>query len=178
MTKELTSGVAAAVAATVTEPGYLVRLELAAQTLRLSTRSDVTWNGELYIARGVRVTLDEDAETGEVNAEVVIADADKAYTAIVLSSGVADRPMSIWQFYGNATTLGRFDPVCRATGVGDEAEILVNEAAVRISMAATGGATMFSPRRYITKQEGFSILPPAGTVVVWAGEQYRLEGAQ
>ena len=178
MSKELTPGLTTAIAATVTEPGYLVRLELPAQTLRLSSRGDVTFRGELYVARGMRVVLDEEGETGAVGATITIADADKTYTAIVLSEGIADRPLSVWQFYGNATTLGYGDAVCRATGVGDESEINVNEASVTLTMAEAGGATQFSPRRYITKQEGFSILPPSGTLIVWAGEQFKLEGAQ
>lgn len=178
MSRELSPATVTRTSATVTEPGFLFRLAMPSQTLRLSSRGDVTYRGELYVARGMRWSgIEIDAETGAQSGSVAIADADSSVSAIVLNDGVADRAASVWKFYGDGPTINVGDVIPVFTGAGDAAQWNIDAALVTITLSDAGGLAQFSPRRYITRQEGFNVLPPASTQIVWGNEKFILESA-
>jgi len=68
------------------------------------------------------------------------------------------------------------DAVKIFSGVIDEFEI--DEKTCLISLSPDSTRSQFTPRRYITKQNGFNWLPQTGLQIVWRGEIFTLERAE
>ncbi len=172
MSRTLSSGTTTELAKAVTLPGYFVEI-LFATPLRLSSRATLTWSGNTWITWNVRVEgLSADAGSSTQDGKIVLGDTDNTIAALVLAEGIAGRAINVWKFYGTAP--GTTDPVALFAGVGDEASLEPDDGRLTITLAQQGGSTLFSPRRYITKAEGFSIVPAEGALLTWNGETIRL----
>lgn len=162
------------IAKTYTDPGYLVEIAFST-VVRLSSRGDVSWNGSSWLGsesgRDVGVDgLGSDGQ-GAQTGSLTLGNADNVVGALVLNEGVAGRAVKVWKFYEGATAAA--DPAQIFSGCGDEAEIGLTE--VRISLVSESLQSLDSPRTRITKANGFNHLPPAGTIINWGGQAYRLE---
>lgn len=172
MSRTLTSGTTTEIGKAVTLPGYFIEI-LFSTPLRLSSRATLTWSGNTWITWDARIEgLSADAGSSTQDGKIVLGDTDNSITALVLSEGVAGRAINIWKFYGDAP--GPTDPVAIFAGVGDKTSIEPDDGRLSITLAQQGGNTLFSPRRYITKAEGFSIVPAEGALLTWNGETIRL----
>jgi hypothetical protein len=175
--RDLSAGYLTEAAKTVTLPGLLVEIEFASPTapLRVSSRGDVTWDGKIFVEWGFRSDgLETDGAQATVSGQLVFDDPTLALTTLVLQNAIADRPIRVWPFYGAAP--GLFDPLYLFEGVGDDAAIDPTTGRVTISIMQGGGSTLFAPRTYITRENGFNWITPRGTIIPWAGEVYILEG--
>lgn len=150
-----------------TEPGYLIEIGLPGGTLRHCSRGTVPWAGFVWISMSVRV---EGIEGGGQRGALSYFDHDAAMRTAVLNSGINDRPVKIWKFYGAALASG--DPVQIFAGVGDGAQM--QQGRVSIGLARSGSRTLVTPRLRIGPGIGFNHLPPDGTIVNWAGRTLRL----
>ncbi len=168
--RTLSSALNTEVAKTVTSPGYLVEI-MFAMPVRLSSRGTLTWNGLNWQAADFRVSgLAWDA-AGEQTGRLDLGNTDLTYSSLVLAEGVAERAIRIWKFYGAAP--GASDTVQIFNGVGDEAEIMHRHVSIGLTTEASG--TALSPREFIGQASGFNWVPASGTIIPWAGENYRLE---
>lgn len=96
-----------------------------------------------------------------------------AATSVSIPAGVevfALRAGSVGAEYTDATSAIQI-----FNGVIDEFEI--DEKSCVISLAPDSTRTQFTPRRYITKQNGFNWLPQTGLQILWNGEVFILERA-
>lgn len=177
MSRSLTAAVQTELANAATTPAYFVEI-LFSTPLRLSSRETLTWSGNSWLAWDVRVAgLNADAASSTVDGRLTLGDADNTLAALVLGEGIADRVINVWKFYGSVPAAA--DPVQVFAGVGDEADINPDDGQVTIGLVQRGGTTLYSPRRYITRAEGFNFLPATGSLLSWNGETIRLtrEGA-
>jgi len=167
MARTLSVSMQSASSNVVTRPGYLILLSFAGLDIRYSTTGDVTWNGNAWAGnRSVDVkSLSSDSGS------VTFGNVDDAFAAMVLGSGVVDRPVRIWAMDGEA--LGDTDPVLVFDGVGDSSESDVEK--VTISLVRQGSGSLSSPRRFIGKSAGFNHLIPAGTVLTVGNQKVTLE---
>lgn len=173
MSRELTIPLLTAVEGPVTAPRYFLELVFASQTLRLTTGADVFWKGNLFI--GYPFTVGEASYQGTTQrVSVEFQDAALTVTTFLLADGIADRPVSLWKYYGD-TEPGAFDVVPILLGLGDEMEIDPEGGKCSISAVNAGRRTQFSPRTFITRENGFSIVPPRGTLITFRDTQFRLE---
>ncbi len=172
MKKSVTPALTAEIAKDITLPGYLVEIGFTTP-FRASTRGDITWNGSVFITYGFSVDVNIDAGRSALGGSITFNNTENAIGTLVLLEGVADRTVKIWQIYGD--TPGLYDVVPLLFGVGDEASIDPTSGRVSVSVMQAGGATLFAPREYITREAGFNQVPATGTIINWGGEQYRLE---
>lgn len=93
-----------------------------------------------------------------------------------LTSGLTTSISEGRQCYILKTTYEADDAVKVFSGVVDDIEL--DEKRCRINLAPESTKTQFTPRRYITKYNGFSKLPQTGLKINWAGENYTLERAK
>lgn len=163
--RELSANLEASVAQTVTTPAFLIQIDFST-VLRLSSRGDQSWDGNLWTG-GRLGKIQASSDGGQVE----IMNSDLAAGALVLNEGISDRPISIWQFYGDNPDLA--DAVQIFSGVGDSAEIAHDR--IRIKLTAGNRRTLYSPRRFINSVSGFNNLLPAGTRITWGGETFTLE---
>ena len=160
-----------AVAATITQPGYFVRLGFDT-IVRLSSRGTQSCDGQTWTGGrlGKISGLNWDGK-GQQSCTFEIVNTDLAYSALVLNEGVADRTAEIWKFYGDNPAAG--DPVMVFDGVMDEANIAADK--VTITAVGENTRTLYSPRRFIGPATGFNHLMPAGTKLSWGGQTITLE---
>lgn len=169
--RTLTAAQIAATSSTVTTPGYLVEL-LFDTALRLSSRGDQSWGG--YIWTGGRLGkvsgLTADAR-GEQKGRIELINSDLAYSALVLTEGVAERGCRVWTFYGDNPT----NASLVLDGVIDGADIGPD----RVALEVVGESlrTAMFPRRFIGPGTGFNHLRPTGTKITWGNQTYILERA-
>lgn len=150
--------IAAAIALTVTEPGYLVYLGFDTP-LRHSTRETLTWDSETWTgALGTRV-----ASVNEQSATVELRNTDLSASAIVLNTTLADKACQIYQLYdGDAVLL--FD------GFIDACPEIGN----RVVLTATALASARRvPNKYIAYPV-FRWLTPPGTQIKWGAQTVTL----
>lgn len=159
-----------------TLPGYFVEI-LFSNPFRVTSRgtiaAPITWNGATWINWDVRVAgLAADASQSALSGSITFGNTDYSLSATILNEGIADRAINIWKFYGDSP--GTSDPVQLFAGVGADVSTEPKRNAITITLQQAGGKTGFTPRRYITKENGFSILPPEGKVISWNGENITL----
>lgn len=173
--RTLTSAVNTAVTGPVTAPGYFVEI-LFSTPLRFSSRGTITWNGNTWLAWDVRPAgLSADSDQSTAAGNITLGNSDFSLGIVVLAQGIVDRAINIWKFYGESPATA--DPVQVFAGVGAEVTLDPTKGIVTIGLQQAGGRSAYSPRRYITAEQGFSFLPAAGQVIPWNGEIYTLQPA-
>lgn len=174
MPRTISPAFTASIAAPVTVPGYLIEIAFATP-FRLCTRATITWAGLTWSRWGAELrSLVTDGSQSAISGSIILENTDNTLSTLILAEGVADRKISIWEIYGE--TPGIFDVLFLIQGVGDGSGIDINDGKVEISIMQSGGATLYTPRRYVTREEGFQAIPARGTIIAWAGERYVLEG--
>lgn len=168
--KSLTPAVSTALRRTVTAPISLIELGFD-PVVRLSTRGDVQWRGHPWsgVQRVAVSGLAADG-SGAQTAQIEIGNYDLAFGTVVLSHGVADRAVRIWQ--GDAAAMGDDDLALAFEGVIESAEV---GDAVRISCGPTNSAARNFPLRRIGEATGFTHVLPAGTVLRFGANTFKLE---
>lgn len=169
--RTLTDATISAAAGTVTQPLYLIEIGFT-PALRLSTRGDVTWGGTLW-SGGEAITVGslEADGSGRQPGTIQVGNLDDYVGTLVLSQGVADRPVKVWKADGTALDVA--DPVLVFDGVVERAD--VDTARVSFSLAGAGTRSAFAPRRVIGPASGFNFLMPAGTKITIGATTYTLE---
>lgn len=168
--KPLTLATTTALRKTVTAPIALIEIGFE-PPVRLSTRGDVMWRGQSW--SGVqRVSVSDLAAegSGAQAAQIEIGNYDLAFGTVILSRGVADRPVRIWQ--GDAAAMGEDDLTLVFEGVIEAAEV---GDAVRITCGPAESAARNFPRRRIGVATGFTHVLPAGTVVRIGANSFTLQ---
>ena len=89
MSRTLTSATTNALASQLTLPGYLVRISWPTNTVRLTSRSDITWSGNLYSGFGVLPGGLEWRGSAEQGGTLRLDNSSGAYSALGLVSGNA-----------------------------------------------------------------------------------------
>ncbi len=174
MPRELSAAFTTALSAAVTVPGYLIEINFATP-FRLCTRTTITWNGLTWSRWGADLRgFVTDGAQSIISGSLILENTDNTLGTLILAEGVADRSIKIWKIYGE--TPGVIDALFLVHGVGDGASIDINKGQVEISIMQAGGATLYTPRRYITREEGFQAIVARGTLIQWGGENYVLEG--
>lgn len=109
-----------------------------------------------------------DASQSVASGSITLGNTDFSLSATILNEGIADRSINIWKFYGYAP--GATDPVQIFAGVGANVSSESKRNAITITLQQAGGKTAYTPRRYITNEQGFSVIPPEGQVIAWNNE--------
>ena len=173
--RSLSDNSTSAISAPITSPGYLVSIDFD-DPLYLSTRGDILWNSQTWHSYNIRLSgLNVSSTSAAMTGTMTIADPDFSFTTLTLESGIADRAINIYTFYGDAP--GDDDPVLIFEGVGDSASFSPSTAQISITLILSSSQKMMCPRRYISKALGFNFLPPTGSIITWNNEQFVLQGS-
>lgn len=163
------------IARTVTKPGYLFRMEFPPGILRFSSRGEVTWFGNTWREWDFEVDgLTFDGAQSELSGSVTLSDIGDQFFNIIMEWGVGDRVIDILKFYGDGPALGVTDTVHLFHGVGDEATLDTKNHTCTITLQQSETGVIFCPRRYITREQGYSVLPAEGTKIEWNNEIFIL----
>jgi hypothetical protein len=161
------------VGAATTGPGYLVEIGFST-VLRLSTRGDINVLGNDWIGWKLSISgLSMDASNPLQQGTMTLSNAELVISTLVLEEGIADRSIRIYKFYGEEPE--EDDPVVVFDGVGGRADIDTASAEVKVTLRQQRDQVQFAPSIYITVEQGFSMLPPAGTIIQFNGQSYILE---
>lgn len=173
MSRTLSTGMGSAVDATITTPGYLLEIEFSTPT-RLCTRGDLTvlgndWTGWGFSLSGFGIDATSAKQTGTIS----ISNRDNDISTLILEEGISDRAVRIWKFYTDAPSDD--DPVLIFDGVGAQSDIDTASGQIKITLRQARDAVQFAPAHYITAEQGFSMLPPAGTIITVGSTSFILE---
>lgn len=158
--------------ALVTQPGVLVEIGFATP-LRLSSRGTVEVLGNTWTAWSVRVSgLSFDPAKPAAGGSIVLGDHDQSISALVLGEGVAGLPVRVWRYFAEA--IDAADPVMVFSGLAGRSSGGADRS-VSIALVARENTTRYSPRRYMTRETGFSAIPAAGKKLTFNGQLYELK---
>lgn len=173
--RTISTGMATEIARVVTTPGYFVEV-LFTTPLRFSSRGQINWGGQVWLARDVNVqNIAFDAAGSVQNGTIELGDTDGALAAVLLAQGVADKAVNVWAFYTDAP--GVDDPELIFAGSGDGWSLTEAARKVVLTVRQFKASTSSAPRVRITPERGFNFLPVPGTTLNWAGEVFSLEKA-
>lgn len=167
--RTLSSALLTELGLTVTRPGYLVQIGFGT-TLYLSTLGDISFMGQAWSGKDVKVSGINSDGSGGASGTLVLGNADGAYGALVLGEGASGIAVVVWACYAGATASG--DPVQVFSGVTDGADIGPDK--VTLQLVAQRNSVLYSPRVFISKPV-FNFLMPAGTKINIGGEVFVLE---
>ena len=167
--KTLSAALDAALAQTITQPGHLVRIDFATP-LYLSSRGQVVFAGNTFVAADIRVSGIRSDGRGRSGGELTWGNADLAASALLLGEGIADKRVRVWSF--DATETGAENILPAFDGVGDSARI--GQPCV-VQLTSEGSSVAFSPRRFVGPGTGFNHLSAAGRVIRIGGDTLTLE---
>lgn len=176
MTRTVSSQVSTEVVKPVTSPGYLVEIIFPdpVAPLRVSSRGDTQWDGRFFRTYDFKVMgLDSTAQNSIQTGVVVFQDTDNSVGELVLAWGIGDREINVWEFYSDAA-LGTSDTVYLGQMRGADASGS-ETMTVTINLIMNNMATLYSPRTYLTKENGFNFLAPAGQILQWGSEKLILQ---
>lgn len=169
--KTLSGALAAALGAPVQRPAWLVEMSFGT-TRRWSSMSSVTWNGQSWTARHLRVE-GLVVQPLRVQGTLVLGNEDDVAGTLVLSEGVKDRRIVIYGYDAAALSTVN-DAVWLCEAVGASAQVGPRE--VRIALRHRAEFVQ-SPRTYVNAAAGFTSMLPADTVLRINGIDIRLERA-
>jgi hypothetical protein len=181
MSRSISGPTLSAIAGQMTRPGYLVEILWPSNnTIRFSSRGDTNWNSLVWPGYGSDVgDLSWDG-SGDMRGTITLLNGGTqtsgggAFTSLALTYGFADIPVKIWIYDKSALAAG--DPVLVVDGRGDSCQVAPDR--VRFNFTSKGSRVQFSPRQYITAEQGFSIIPPDGKILYWGGQKYVLRRAR
>lgn len=99
--RSLSANAAAAVAASVTLPRYLIELGFD-PLLRYATIETVEWDGETWLANGAKVSGLQTSPDGTTTGKLILPNQDGAFGALLLANRARGRTCRIWMLYGEA----------------------------------------------------------------------------
>lgn len=173
--RTLTVATETALGQVVTQPGFLVELELDTP-LRLASRGDVadaigaSWTGWHVVVTGLGLT----ANRAGVAGTVVLGDHDLSISAALLNVS-AGFPVRVWKYAFEALAEEASDAVQIFDGISGEYSWSLADRAVTLQLLARETSALFVPRRYMTPETGYHALPPAGKIYQFNGQKYTLE---
>src|SRR5574340_31255 len=110
MTRPISTEVSTGTVGPVTLPGFLVEIDFASAIFRASSRSAITWNGNVFVPFGMKVTgLGSDGKSSS-SGKIQFDDLDNALGTLILGETVGGANATVWMFYGDGSTLGATDP--------------------------------------------------------------------
>lgn len=139
--RTLTPAQLAAIALPITRPLYVARLQLTA-TYYLSSRGDVDFEPYPAPVLGWEGGILDGVEIGENSARITLRNDDNWASALVLGEAVQDKPIDIWQLYGDSSPF--VDGVLLFRGVMD-AVSAITPLAVVIDCVSLYGSQRWSP---------------------------------
>ena len=160
--------------ADVQEPGYLVEMDLPTATLRLSSRADLTWGGQVWVSWDLDVSgLGTDGR-GDISGDLRLGNSDNSMSAWLLAAeGISGRAVRIWVFYSDSP--GADDAQLVFDGIANDVGINADRCSIQIMGDSL--VTLALPRGRITPAAGFNHLTPENTVLVWGTQRIVLESA-
>jgi hypothetical protein len=181
MSRALSPAFAAGAAAAPSSPGFLVEIAFSVP-FRASSRGDLRFNGSPFNQWGFTVTgLSANATDSSLRGVLNINDLDRTVTAYVLTEGVAEKRVRVWEFYGDVasgTDIEAWNPLCVFDGYGDAVSIDPGKGRITITLMPAAGVVEYVPRMRITRENGFNWIPPKGKVIDFAGEKFTLDPEQ
>jgi hypothetical protein len=134
---------------------YLIELGFS-QPLRLSTREQLTWAGQVWQRTGARL-----GSIQAEQAEIDLANHDYAAGALVLTEGVKDKPVVIYQLSGPGPW-ATDDAEELFRGVMDDVPQITER--VRIRCTRQSISTTTSPRDVVAPPICNHLVPPGTTI--------------
>lgn len=167
--KTRTPALTAAHSAPVQQPAWLVEMHFTT-VQRWSSMGTVSWNGQTWAARDMRVE-NLAVQAFRLTGTLVLGNADDDIGTLLLTQGAQDRRIVVYG-YDAAALSAAGDALWLGAAVGSAAQISETEARI-----ALRHRTEFvqSPRTYVTPLAGFTQLLPADTVLRINGIDMRLE---
>jgi hypothetical protein len=157
----------------ITTPGYFLRIAFATP-LYLSSRGELPWNGQTWSAGSFTISgLAIDGSQSAQDGTLVLTDTDFSITQRILTEGLADKRIDIWAFYSDVP-LDPPDAVLVFSGVADDVDMEPASARVTVNLQQESARNLFCPRHYITREQGFSMLPASGMQINFDGKTYIL----
>lgn len=169
--RELPSDVLTEIAIDFTRPVYLVKMIFPAETKYLSTRGQITFDGDVYIEGQVSVGTVVWNADGSQSGSLTLSNEANAASALLLGTSANDMIVEIYKTYLIAAG-GNTTPQVYIKGSLDGSDIGYAKSVLNI--LSTTAATAFIPNRYHTADEGFNWLPVDGEVVAWGDEMFVL----
>lgn len=173
MPRTLSGAAATEAAKTVTAPGYLVDISLAA-VRRWSNVGQFTVAGNVYKDVDFAIeglSFDNEGQlTGTFRAQNLDVPSGESVRIgdLLRDSAVrlADLTFTVYQFFTGALSSG--DAVQLAIMSPTGLEIVPDE--VRISLAETANSARFAPRKFVNLNNGFKYATNIGKVITWQNE--------
>lgn len=168
MSRTLSTHVAGAVAAPVTEPWHLVQVG----ALRLTDGPTTLWQGHWWQSLpGLEVAGIRADGSGLTRATLRIPNHGGLGAGLLFAAGGEDTPVTVWQVYGPGPHADT-DAEILAEAVLDGGEAEGEWAEIALASADADSREM---PRWRVAPPVFNHLPPAGTRIEWAGEVLILE---
>jgi hypothetical protein len=165
MSRGLAPSLRAGVDALITQPGLLVQIGFQ-PTLHLTSRAMASWHGANWLPWQMKLSgLGADGSSSTQQGSLTLGNTRLEIGVLILEQGIADRPINIWSFYGDVPV----DPdvVQIFGGVGDNSSIDPTSGLCQITLRPESGVTLYSPRQYMTKEQGWNHLPAPGSAITW-----------
>jgi hypothetical protein len=166
MTREISATLLTAVTGRITRPAYLIELAFSS-FLRYSTGNLSSFNGNVWIPVKADIAL---GMAGD-RAAITIWDHDATLRTLLLTEGVTDRAVKIWQYDDNA--VAETDPTLVFSGAATGSRRA--RGFVNIDLAVANSKGLLCPRERICAATGFSVLIEAGTLIPWGSKILKVE---
>lgn len=163
----LSAALQAVHAGVIQKPAWLIEIGFSSP-VRLSSYGDLTYDSKNWTAADIdvsRVMVD----ATKVSGQLVLGNADDAFSSVLLSEGAADKAISIYGYDAGATATA--DVVLLVQCVGGEARIGRDRARIALRDSAEYTA---SPRSFVNAAGGFTYLLPAGASLTLNGQTYKV----
>lgn len=157
----------------ITMPGFLLEILFPGGPARFCSRGDQSVLGSDWVGWDLQIGgLQFQGANSSAGVTIALGNSDMSIGALVLAEGVVGRAVRIWIFYGNAP----IDEDTQLVFAGLALSARIPEVGpVTIPASPRAASVLRLPKRYVTKEGGFSILPARGAKITVNGEVYTAE---
>lgn len=173
MPRSISVSMNSAVSAKSTRPGYFIEIEGVTATYRWCTRSDTSWNGQVWAGQDISITGVGSSGNGTSEPTLNIKDMSGAATVLALSGEFKDANVRIWNMDAGATDTN--DPVFVFSGSVNSVKGDVPNNALTITLAIAKASALFSPRMTYGPGIGMNTTIPRGTILRIGNKEYKVE---
>lgn len=149
-------------------PGYLVQMLINGQTLRLSSRDTLQYDGFTWDGHRVELRQIQRQVGGSLSIDLDLINDDLSFDALFIDSDPRGAPVSVWQINAESLTLSANDAELLMQGeiedVPDIGDI------INIGVTSVGRLAAYTPRHRIAPPF-CNHITPVNSIVDWGGER-------
>jgi hypothetical protein len=165
--RPLPTDLSTALGATITEPGWLVRFDVGAESYFFSSRDEVTIGPDIFSPYDVNVSSLTWGDDFAKSLNILFGGVNDALAALLLSANFINSKTTVLVYYDDAAAYEVF--------IGVVESVSIDPSHSTVKCVTENAKVLLRPGYRMRRDTGFPYLPVEGTIVTFRNLQWTLD---